>query len=283
MRNISFQLTYGWLGVIGAVMIGDILVYYGFGSASERMNKRVRDAAFTSLLRQEIAYFDAHTVGTLTSQLSDDAAMIHSFSGQPIRQLVMSLSSVLVGVVVSFFYMWPFALVSLGTIPFMGFGAEMEMKMYMGEDDEEVKEDEDGPGAIAVESLLNIRTVASLSLEQNRLNDYTEALRKKHPDNLLSTFKKCSLVASGQFIQMWGCALMFWWGGYVLWRWPDEFTYRGFLISMFALLFSLSGLGMAAQGATDRDKAKAAGERIFTLVDRESAIDPLSGDGYKGD
>jgi len=51
---------------------------------------------------------------------------------------------------------------------------------------------------------------------------------------------------------------------------------------MFSLLFSLSGLGMAAQGATDRDKAKIAGERIFTLVERESAIDPLSKDGYKG-
>mmetsp|Transcript_26009 Transcript_26009/g.46896 ORF Transcript_26009/g.46896 Transcript_26009/m.46896 type:complete len:1444 (+) Transcript_26009:100-4431(+) len=283
MRNISFMLTYGWLGIIAAVMVGDILVFYGFGSASERMNKRVRDSAFTSLLRQEISYFDSRSVGSLTSQLSDDAALIHSFSGQPIRQLVMSISSVLVGVVISFVYMWPFALVSLAILPFMGFGAEMEMKMYMGEDDEEVKEDEDGPGAIAVESLLNIRTVASLSLESIRLNDYTEALIKKNPQSLITTCKKCSLVASGQFIQMWGCALMFWWGGYLLWKWPDEFTYRGFLISMFALLFSLSGLGMAAQGATDRDKAKAAGERIFALIERESAIDPLSDDGYKGE
>ena len=161
-------------------------------------------------------------------------------------------------------------------------GAEMEMKMYLGEDEEIVKEDEDGPGSIAVESLLNIRTVASLSLEEMRLNDYTVALEKKNPESLVTTAKKCSLVASGQFIQMWGCALMFWWGGYVLWRWEDAFTYRGFLISMFSLLFSLSGLGMAAQGATDRDKAKIAGERIFTLVERESAIDPLSEDGYKG-
>ena len=86
MRSISFKLTYGWLAIIAAVMIGDVLVYFGFGTASERINKRVSDSAFTSLLRQEISYFDSHTVGTLTSQLSDDAAMIHSFSGQPIRQ-----------------------------------------------------------------------------------------------------------------------------------------------------------------------------------------------------
>lgn len=283
MKNISYKLTYGWLGVIAAVMIGDILVYYGFGTASERMNKRVRDSAFTSLMRQECAFFDLHTVGSITSQLSDDAALIHSFSGQPIRQMVMSLSSVLVGLVVSFFYMWPFALVALGTIPFMGFGAEMEMKMYFDDvvSDEDEKEDEDGPGAIATESLLNIRTIASLSLEKIRLKDYTDALIKKNPESLVTTFKKCSLVASGQFIQMWGIALMFWWGGYVLDRWEGAFTYRAFLISMFSLLFSLSGLGMAAQGATDRDKAKAAGERIFELVERKSSIDPLSEEGYR--
>ncbi len=130
VSHIRF-LPDGWLGIIGATCIGNILIFYGFGTASEKMNKRVRDAAFTSLLRQEIAFFDCRTVGSLTSQLQDDAAMIHSFSGEPLRQLIMSLASVLVGVIVSFIYMWPFALVSLGTIPFMGFGAEMEMKMYM--------------------------------------------------------------------------------------------------------------------------------------------------------
>jgi hypothetical protein len=50
---------------------------------------------------------------------------------------------------------------------------------------------------------------------------------------------------------------------------------------MFALLFSLSGLGMAAQGATNRDKAKLAAHRVFELTDRASAIDPISEEGKK--
>jgi hypothetical protein len=50
---------------------------------------------------------------------------------------------------------------------------------------------------------------------------------------------------------------------------------------MFSLLFSLSALGIAAQGVTDRDKAKLAAERIFELTDRESRIDPLSDEGKK--
>jgi hypothetical protein len=54
------------------------------------------------------------------------------------------------------------------------------------------------------------------------------------------------------------------------------------LISMFSLLFSISGMGVAAQGATNRDKAKLAAERIFELTDRKSLIDPL-GEGGKKD
>jgi hypothetical protein len=39
------------------------------------------------------------------------------------------------------------------------------------------------------------------------------------------------------------------------------------------------GLTLAFQGAVDREKAKAAAERIFTLTDRKSHIDPLSDEG----
>ena len=60
---------------------------------------RVRDSAFRNLIRQEVAFFDLHPVGTITSQLADDAAMIHSFSGQPIRLFVMNLASVVVGII----------------------------------------------------------------------------------------------------------------------------------------------------------------------------------------
>jgi len=54
--------------------------------------------------------------------------MLHSFAGEPIRSIVLAVAGVLVGVIVSFIYMWPFALLTLATIPFMAFGAEMEVR-----------------------------------------------------------------------------------------------------------------------------------------------------------
>ena len=76
-------------------------------------------------------------------------------------------------------------------------------------------------------------------------------------------------------------ALLFWWGGWLLSKYSDTFSYNSFLISMFALLFSLSGLGAAAQGATNRERAKVAANRIFALLDKKSQIDPLSDEGKK--
>jgi ATP-binding cassette subfamily B (MDR/TAP) protein 1 len=76
---------------------------------------------------------------------------------------------------------------------------------------------------------------------------------------------------------------MFFWGGWLLVRYPGTFSYRDYLISMFALFFSMYGLTVAAQGAINREKAKVAASRIFALTDRRSEIDPLSEDGLKGD
>uniref|UniRef100_A0A7S3QG25 Bile salt export pump n=1 Tax=Chaetoceros debilis TaxID=122233 RepID=A0A7S3QG25_9STRA len=284
IRTLSYNVSWGWLGLIASTMIGNVLLFYGFGSATERMNKRVRDTIFTALMRQDIGYYDTHSVGKLSTQIEDDAALIHSYSGEPIRTLSMSLSSVLVGIVLSFIYMWPFALMFIALLPFMGFGAHMEMQMYMGEDEGagEAKPGEDGAGALVVETLLSIRTVASLTIEKMRSQEYAQALLAEDPKSIMTNMKKGFATGIGFLFQLWGMGLMFWWGGFVMSRWPDSFTYRGFLISMFSALFSLSGLSVAFMGATDRAKAKIAADRIFRLIDRESPINALSKEGKKG-
>jgi ATP-binding cassette, subfamily B (MDR/TAP), member 1 len=106
MREKAFSVFYGFVGVIIACLFGFTVLFWGFGVASERMNKRVRDSVFSALLRQEVGWFDVRSPGAITSRLSDDAALLHSFTGEPVRTLTSSLASVLVGVIVSFIFMW---------------------------------------------------------------------------------------------------------------------------------------------------------------------------------
>jgi ATP-binding cassette subfamily B (MDR/TAP) protein 1 len=169
--------------------------------------------------------------------------------------------------------------VFLGILPFLGFGAEMEMRMYVTGVDEgndaELPEDERSPGGIVMESLLNIRTVAALTLEEVKLREFSEALDAENPRPIVNNYLMGAGFGLGQFFQFWGLALMFWFGGWLLHNHPENYSFRDFNISMFGLFFSLYGLTLALEGATDRKRAKIAAQRIFNLVDRESLIDPL--------
>lgn len=106
MQELSLEIFYGYIGIFASTFVGFTMLFWGFGQATERMNKRVRDAAFASLLRQEIAWHDHRSPNALTARLSDDAALLHAFAGQPVRSMASAVASVVLGVVVSFVYMW---------------------------------------------------------------------------------------------------------------------------------------------------------------------------------
>jgi len=209
MRRMSFEIAGYWTVIIAACLIGNILVFKGFGTATERINKRMRDMTFSALMRQEVAFFDKRSVGSITSQLQDDVAFIFAFSGEPIRTLVINLASVVTGLTISMYFMWPFALLSIGIIPFMGFATALEMKRFLGEDEGggEVADGTDSPGGIIVETLLNIRTVSALTLEEQRCKDYEAALAKVDGNVLKESALSGSLSGLSIAIQQWVNAL----------------------------------------------------------------------------
>ena len=114
MQDLSFKTLYLLVALIVCSMIGSIIMFTSFGKATERINKKVRDKSFRALIRQEVAWYDVRSVGQITSQLSDDAALIHSFSGEPIRTFMMTISSVGAGLIVSFYFMWEVRFVEIG-------------------------------------------------------------------------------------------------------------------------------------------------------------------------
>lgn len=81
----------------------------------------------------------------------------------------------------------------------------MEMKLYMGEDEtaNDNEEARDSSGGIVVESLVNIRTVASLSIERTRSAEYAEALHREHPKEFQTAALRGFAFGIGQFIQLW--------------------------------------------------------------------------------
>ena len=52
---------------------------------------------------------DKRSVGSITSQLQDDAARLQAFSGEPIRSMLTAMSAVIIGVTLSFIVRMRFA------------------------------------------------------------------------------------------------------------------------------------------------------------------------------
>jgi ABC-type bacteriocin/lantibiotic exporter with double-glycine peptidase domain len=148
-------------------------------------------------------------------------------------------------------------------------------------EDEASDDDEKTSEMIAIESLSNIQTVASLSLEARCSEQYANALHQEDPTPLRTNFIKGVLSGVGPLCQEWSFALLFWFGIWLINEHPNLYTNRGFVISVFSLLFALSDMTAAQQGGTDRSAALSAAERTFDLIERQSQIDPLSTEGKK--
>jgi len=158
----------------------------------------------------------------------------------------------------------------------MGFATAVEFKLMLGVSDENLEKDVlNSPGGIAVETLLNMKTVASLSLEKIRYDTYKKALESSDEEEIKMGLKTGFTRGLSIIIQQYVNALQFWWGGWLLSRY-DNYTFDDFLIAMFALLFSLFALGAAAVNASDKDEATKAATRIYQLIHRESKNDPLA-------
>jgi ATP-binding cassette subfamily B (MDR/TAP) protein 1 len=181
--------------------------------------------------------------------------------------------------------MWPFALLALGCVPIMAVSTSMEMKKFLGEDenDDVTAEGLNTPGGVLVETLLNIRTVSALTLEKARYNDYEKALLHSEPNHKIDALMAGLSGGASIFIQLWINGLQFWFGGWLLFNFPDDYEFKDFLISNFAVLFALFGLGSAFQDFSDRKEVEKSAGRIFHLLDRRSEIDPLSKEGKKLD
>merc|ERR1739844_276859 len=117
----------------------------------------------------------------------------------------------------------------------MGLGSYLETKLWLGDNEEEEAGGRNSPGGIIIETLVNIRTVASLTLEDHCYEKYTKALELED-ESAVKDAVMLGLVAGYTLGIQFACfGFLFWWGGYLI----DSYDYSldDFNISTFALIF----------------------------------------------
>jgi ATP-binding cassette subfamily B (MDR/TAP) protein 1 len=100
-------------------------------------------------------------------------ALVQATTGPSMGQQCMNSAGLVAGIVIAFSYSWQLSLVVIGTVPFMAVAGLATMKLMM---DKNTEVSFSSAGAVSSEAIDNIRTVATLGLEDVMAAKFVAAL-----------------------------------------------------------------------------------------------------------
>lgn len=275
--NASFWcLMYLMLG--GSMFICYSIQGVIFALGSERMIHRVRDRAFRAMLRQDIEFFDRdeNTAGALTSFLSTETTHMSGLSGVTLATILMSTSTLVACCTVALAIGWKLALVCIATIPVL-LGSGFLRVWMMAQFQERSKKAYDKSASFASEAMTAIRTVASLTREDDVLTLYSNSLAAQLKASTRSVLRSSLLYSASQSLLLLCFALGFWYGGTLIAK--GEYSQFQFFVVFSEIIFGAQSAGIIFSFAPDMGKAKSAASSLKRLFDQQPKIDPLSLEG----
>lgn len=251
-----------------------------FAKSGELLTVRLREMAFSSMLRQDMSYFDdpLHSTGALTTALSTHASAVQGAAGTRLGSIAMALSTVVACLVYAFYNGWKLALVVLAIIPFLVVASAIQMKVFAGGsvagdgEDDLIKS-----GKIAVETIENIRTVVSLGRENTFYEKYSQALIGPYQKALKRAHLQGASFGLSEAFMFFANAAAFRYGGHLVMQ--GEMTMEQVMKVVLSIVMGGFVLGQVSALSPDYEKARVAAARLFRIFDRRTLIDSSSEDG----
>ncbi len=266
------------VGLAALQAVSTAIRFILFTSAGERVVTRLRKELFEHLLAQEIAFFDDHKTGELTSRLSADTTLVQNAVSVNIS-MGLRFGAQVLGAIGFLVYTSPrLTAVMLGVVPPVALGAvaygRRVRKLAREAQDALARANE-----VAEETIAGIRTVRAFAAERAEGNRYSTAVWDAFAIVWRRILTSAAFMSVSSFAAFSALALVLWYGGRLVER--GQMTPGGltsFLIYTLTVALSLGGM---SELWADLMRASGAAERVFELLDRQATI-PLS-DGTKLD
>ncbi|KAK9468222.1 P-loop containing nucleoside triphosphate hydrolase protein [Lipomyces arxii] len=245
---------------------------------AQRLVRRIRYLSFRQMLRQDIAFFDRdeNSTGALTSTLSRDAQSVEGISGSTLGQILNAAVNVAAGLVLALIVAPKIAIVCAACVPVL-IGCGFFRFAVQARFEEQIKKSHSKSAAQACEAAAAIRTVVSLTREDDVWETYHQALEAQVKTARLSTNVSSLLYGAAQGIGFFIMALAFWWGSRFLRT--GEYSLVQFYITFVAMIMGAQAAGIVFSYAPDMGKARSAASNIKRLLDSVPEIDTWSNDG----
>ena len=256
------------------------------GAVGERVVARLRNDLYSSILSQDVFFFDGHKTGELVSRLGSDTTLIQVATSSALPEVIIGAVKVVVCIVLMFWISPSLAGLTLGMTFVIG-SLSMPFGKKIG-DLSKVYQDVLGTAQErSTEALGSVRTVQSFAAEGKEKDRYMDAIGDpgKYPywipprKELLKTTYGAGLLKSiwnsGFFTFIFGAGfgsmyLSLWYGFRLV---VEGQITLGELTAFQSYIFQIGmGLGQTGRFITQVLEAKGASGRIFQLLERVPAI-----------
>jgi ATP-binding cassette subfamily B (MDR/TAP) protein 1 len=263
-RGNFFGLMFFILAIIE--FFANVISWSGFGWVSEKIVYTVRVLSFRSLFEQDLHWHqsEGRTPALLLSYITRDGSALSGLSGSVVGTLFSITVNLIAAIVLTHIIAWKIALVCLSLVPLLLGAGLMELRV-LGQFEERHENAYTKSVDIGVEAITSIKTIASLSLEEETLETYRRSLKGPRKETLKVSLQASLWQAMTYLLGNLVNALAYWWGAKQII--VGTYTQVQFLIVVFSLLVSALLWSQMFALAPELSSAKAAMVRILGLID----------------
>ncbi|KAL1607636.1 hypothetical protein SLS60_002570 [Paraconiothyrium brasiliense] len=227
---------------------------------------------FLLAIVQLVAYLvQAYAVAWCSEKLN-----LAGISGSTLSTILSAIVTLFAGFIIALAIGWKLALVCISTVPVVlgcGFFRVWVLARFQALS----KQFYEASASYACENISAIRTVASLTIENDVLRNYRQQLHEQGIRSLKSVLRSSALYAASQSLGFAVNALAFWYGGQLIAQ--HEYSIFQFFVCFSATVFGAQSAGIIFSFAPDLGKGKQAATDMKTLLDRKPIIDSSSMEG----
>ncbi|GFF95269.1 leptomycin B resistance protein pmd1 [Aspergillus udagawae] len=263
-RGNFFGLMFFILAIIE--FFANVVSWTGFGWVSEKIVYAVRVLSFRSLFEQDLQWHqsEGRTPALLLSYITRDGNALAGLSGSVIGTLFSITVNLIAAIILTHIIAWRIALVCLALVPLLLGAGLMELNV-LGKFEERHENAYTKSVDIGVEAITSIKTIASLSLEEETLQTYRRSLKGPRKETFMVTVHASLWQAMTYFLGNLVNALAYWWGAKQIIA--GNYTQTQFLIVVFSLLVSALLWSQMFALAPELSSARAAMARILSLIE----------------
>ena len=265
----------GMLFMLACVeFFANLLSWSSFGLVAEKLVYQVRVLVFRSLFERGVEWHRAEgrPPAALLSVITKDSTALQGFSGSIIGTIFSIIVNFLIAVIMSHIIAWKIALVFLVTVPILLGAGVMQIRAISRFDEKHAKAFSSAV-AITVETVSQIKTVATLGLENEVFQTYRRTLAAPKKAIIGASLYTNIWLALNNSVGFLIYTFAYWWGSKLII--DGEYSQTQFFIILVAILVSAQLWGQMFSLAPEVSRAKTATGRLLDLVNSsdDNALD----------